>query len=29
MEGMFEQDVEQRLRIVYAEKNLAAEAGSY
>lgn len=29
MEGMFEQDVEQRLRIVYAEKNLAAEEKVY
>ena len=28
MEGMFEQDVEQRLRIVYDEKNLAAEAAT-
>lgn len=29
MEGMFEQDVEQRLRIVYAEENLAAEEKVY
>lgn len=29
MEGMFEQDVEQRLRIVYDDKNLAAEEKVY